>query len=122
MTLILTRCHVDALLPEGLQPDREQATTAFRILQEALTNTRRHSWASRVDIFLEQRDGTFVLTISDNGVGIGSKAVKCSPSLGLIGMRERAALVGGRVEITGAPGRGTTVTVHVPVTRPSPES
>jgi PAS domain S-box-containing protein len=117
------RCHVriDALLPEGLKPDREQATTAFRILQEALTNTRRHSWASRVDILLEQRDGAFVLTISDNGVGIGSKAVKRSPSLGLLGMRERAALVGGKVEITGAPGRGTTVTVHVPVTRPSPE-
>jgi len=121
-TRIRCHVHIDALLPEGPKPDREQATTAFRILQEALTNTRRHSWASRVDIFLEQRDGTFVLTISDNGVGIGSKAVKCSPSLGLIGMRERAALVGGRVDITGAPGRGTTVTVHVPLTRPSPES
>jgi two-component system sensor kinase len=62
------------------------------------------------------------LTISDNGVGIGSKAVNHSRSLGLLGMQERAALVGGKVEITGAPGRGTTVTVHVPVTRPSPES
>jgi PAS domain S-box-containing protein len=112
------RCHVDALLPEGLEPDREQATTAFRILQEALTNTRRHSWASRVDILLEQRDGAFVLTISDNGIGIGSKAGR-SPSLGLLGMRERAALVGGKVDITGDPGQGTTVTVHVPVTRPS---
>jgi PAS domain S-box-containing protein len=118
------RCHVEALLPEGLEPDREQATTAFRILQEALTNTRRHSWASRVDILLEQRDGAFVLTIRDNGIGIGSEAGRRSPSLGLLGMRERAALVGGTVEIAGAPGQGTTVTVHVPVmTRPArPES
>ena len=121
-TRIRCHVHVDALLPEGLKPDREQTTTAFRILQEALTNARRHSWASRVDILLEQRDGAFVLTISDNGVGIGSKAVNHSLSLGLLGMQERAALVGGKVEITGAPGRGTTVTVHVPVTRPSPES
>jgi len=121
-TRIRCHVHVDALLPEGLKPDREQATTAFRILQEALTNARRHSWASRVDILLQQRDGAFVLTISDNGVGIGSKAVNHSLSLGLLGMQERAALVGGKVEITGAPGRGTTVTVHVPVTRPSPES
>jgi signal transduction histidine kinase len=90
-----------------------------RVLQEALTNTRRHSWASRVDILLEQRDGAFVLTISDNGIDIGSKAGRRSPSLGLLGMRERAALVGGKVDITGDPGQGTTVTVHVPVTRPS---
>jgi PAS domain S-box-containing protein len=117
------RCYVDALLPEGLEPDREQATTAFRILQEALTNTRRHSWASRVDIVLKSWDGAFVLTISDNGVGIGREAGSRSPSLGLLSMRERAALVGGKVEISGVPGRGTTVAVHVPVTRPPrPES
>jgi hypothetical protein len=69
-----------------------QLSTALRILQEALTNTRRHSWASRVDILLKPVNGAFVLTISDNGIGIGNAAGR--RSLGLLGMRERAALVG----------------------------
>jgi two-component system, sensor histidine kinase and response regulator len=93
----------------------EQSTAVFRIAQEALTNVLRHAHATRVDVSVAIEQGAFVLCVGDNGRGI-SEEEKASPcSLGILGMRERAALVGAIVEITGGPGHGTAVNVRVPL-------
>ena len=107
-------CHCDCST-ENLAWSREQATAVFRIFQEALTNVFRHAQASRVDITLKEKAGKFVLTISDNGSGITEDEKSDQLSLGLLGMRERAHLVGAQLDITGIKGRGTMVTVQVPV-------
>lgn len=95
--------------------DNGQATAVFRILQEALTNILRHAQPTRVAITVTEASGQFILTIKDNGRGI-SDIEKLSPqSLGLLGMRERAHLAGGEIEIESAEGEGTEITVRVPL-------
>lgn len=109
-------CRLDVLLEDEDQgPTREQATGLFRIVQEALTNVSRHARATLVNIVLEQRDEDLVLEVRDNGVGIDAEAVAKPQALGLLGMRERAALVNGHVDISGRPGKGTVLVVHIPV-------
>jgi len=97
---------------DGVVFDQEQATAIFRIFQEALTNILRHANATRVDITMTQEAGEFVLAISDNGRGIagGEKS-----GLGILGMQERVRLVGGKIEILGLEGAGTTIAVRVPI-------
>jgi signal transduction histidine kinase len=105
-------CQYTALGHPG-DVDQEHATALFRIVQEALTNVLRHAQATRVDVTLEA-GAALVLTISDNGRGITAAEQSGPHTLGLLGMRERAHLVGGSVDITGSKGQGTTVTVRVP--------
>ncbi len=107
-------CQCESTLDE-VPLSREQSTAVFRIFQEALTNVTRHAKASRVDITMEEEGHEFVLTIRDNGKGIGSDEKSGAVSLGLLGMRERARLAGGRIEIIGREGSGTIVTVKVPI-------
>jgi signal transduction histidine kinase len=102
--------------------NREPAIAVFRIFQEALTNILRHANATRVDISADEQPGEFVLTIRDNGKGITDEAKSRPLSLGLLGMQERAHFIGGTIDITGVEGRGTTVTLRVPVSRPTPDS
>jgi len=94
--------------------NKEQSTAVFRIFQETLTNVIRHAQATKVDILMREQEGMFVLTIVDNGRGItdGEKSGKLS--LGLLGMQERAHLVGGNVNIRAVKPNGTVVTVEVP--------
>jgi signal transduction histidine kinase len=94
--------------------DRTRQLAMFRILQEALTNVARHAHAGAVRIALRQRGRMLTLTIRDNGRGITKAERTGIQSIGLLGMAERARLLGGRVSIAGAPGRGTVVTVYVP--------
>ncbi|MCC7070063.1 MAG: HAMP domain-containing protein [Deltaproteobacteria bacterium] len=94
------------------------ATTVFRVTQEALTNVIRHAGASVVSIDLVERDDTLTLTIHDDGCGIDPGAAEGPRSLGILGMRERALLLGGSFAITGAPGAGTTITLVVPSRAP----
>lgn len=101
---------------EGVDLSREQSTAIFRIFQEALTNIRRHAGADRVDVTLKEKAGELVMQISDNGRGITEDEKTGSQTLGLLGMRERANLIGGDVAITGSEGKGTTVTLRVPIT------
>lgn len=101
---------------ENVGLSRERATTVFRIFQEAMTNVLRHAGATRVNILVEEEDEEFVLDVSDNGRGITDSEKLGAHSLGLLGMRERAHSVGGRVEIKGTPGKGTTLIVRVPLT------
>jgi PAS domain S-box-containing protein len=95
--------------------NHEQSTAVFRIFQEALTNVLRHARATRVDIGIREDDGEFILTVSDNGRGI-TEAEKSAPSsLGLLGMKERAYLVRGAIDIDRNEEGGTVITVQVPI-------
>jgi len=102
---------------EDINLDRDLTTAVFRILQEALTNVARHANATRVAVSLKKRDGRLVLQVGDNGKGITEKQVAHPRSFGLIGMRERARSWNGSVEIDGIAGKGTRVTVSIPLKR-----
>ncbi len=106
-------CHCECAA-ENIELNRKQSTAVFRIFQEALTNILRHAQATRVEIAMKEEAGEFVLTVSDNGRGITDDDRSKLQSLGLLGMRERAHLVGGEVDITGVRAQGTVVTVRVP--------
>ena len=101
---------------------RERLTTAgethfYRIMQEALNNVAKHSHAKNVNILLESNRQQVTMIIEDDGIGFDREAQKQerdSRSLGLLGMKERAMLIGGSVEIESAPGSGTTIYVRAP--------
>jgi PAS domain S-box-containing protein len=96
----------------AMEPERARAL--FRICQEALTNTARHAQATAVTVKLESRNGSLQLTVADNGLGIPDMKVSDRRSLGLIGMRERVALLGGEITIQGHPEKGTIITACLP--------
>src|SRR5258708_37995479 len=110
------RCEARAEV-QHLVASRDQATALFRICQEILTNVARHAQASKVRVALRAEEHNLVLSVHDNGKGIRPEAMDESKSLGLLGMQERAAILGGGVEISGEPGHGTTVTVTIPIAR-----
>src|SRR5688572_5058084 len=95
--------------------DRTRQLAMFRILQEALTNVVRHAHAGAVRIIVRERGRMLTLVVRDNGRGITKTELASGESIGLLGMTERARLLGGRVTIAGSPGRGTSVTVNVPI-------
>jgi signal transduction histidine kinase len=113
------RCHLRANKRRSALA-AEQRTALFRIFQEALTNIVRHAQASAVNVSLTERVQQVELRISDNGRGISDEQAANPRALGLIGMRERAALVGGEFRIVGRGGKGTVVTVLLPVDAPKP--
>lgn len=104
---------------EKLSLPDDQATALFRILQEALTNIARHAQAKHAEVRLAVASGRLVLEVLDDGRGIRPDDRAKARSLGIVGMRERALLLGGEVEVTGSPGSGTTVRASVPVEAPS---
>ncbi len=93
------------------------ATAVFRIVQEALTNVGRHSHSREASVILVFTDATIRAIIEDNGTGFDTDAARQRKSLGLIGMHERARLVGGRLVVESRPGQGTTVLMEVPIRR-----
>jgi signal transduction histidine kinase len=93
----------------------ELETALYRITQEALTNARKHGAAARAVIELHEYERSVHLTVRDDGHGFDPAAK--ADGFGLIGMRERAELLAGRLEVDSAPGQGTTVTVTLPVRR-----
>src|SRR5690606_15849732 len=99
-------------LPE-LTPDQEHQV--LRILQEAVTNALRHAKASRVDVTLAAADGALVARVADDGVGFDPAArILRARRLGLTSMHDRAEALGGTMDISSTPGRGTTVELRVP--------
>jgi PAS domain S-box-containing protein len=88
-------------------------TTLYRIVQEALTNVARHAQATRVDVLLKRRGNQVVIIIEDNGVGFNFETAIQSRRLGLLGMRERAEMLNGRLTVESSPGQGTTIQVEV---------
>ncbi len=113
--------HFQPALPAGrLPPDVE--TACFRIVQEALTNITRHARAQRVDIDLFHDGDALVLGIHDDGCGFEVAAVRerasAGDSIGLLGMKERATLLGGQLDIESIPGMGSTVRMRCPLQLP----
>jgi PAS domain S-box-containing protein len=90
------------------------ATAAYRIVQEALTNVTRHAGATQVKISLQPEKGMLTLAVVDNGRGFNLQEIAASECLGLAGMRERAGLLGGSLEIRSRPGKGTRVCFRLP--------
>lgn len=88
-------------------------TTFFRIFQEAMTNVARHAKATTVNIQLNRKDNTLMLAIQDNGVGMPENQKK--HSLGILGMKERAAMLDGEFNICSIPKQGTNLTVKIPL-------
>ncbi|MGY8761427.1 MAG: histidine kinase, partial [Nitrospinaceae bacterium] len=98
---------------DDFEPDLERSTTLFRVFQETLTNVVRHAEATKVYVTLSQFNESVTLQIQDNGCGISLDQVSNLRSLGLLGMRERAMVWGGNVQIHGVPDEGTTVTINI---------
>lgn len=95
--------------------DSEQQTALFRIVQEALNNVLCHANASAVQVSIKETDTGVDLSIRDNGKGITAAQAAAPKSIGLLGMKERAARVGASFTIAGKRGKGTVVSVHVPL-------
>ena len=114
---IVAELHTTGLDEDRLPPEIE--ISIYRIAQEALNNVSKHAQANRVAVILESRDGSVVLIIEDDGVGFELQQ-DATPSasgrgLGLIGMRERAALIGGMLEVESSQGGGTTIFTRIPL-------
>jgi PAS domain S-box-containing protein len=114
-------CEV-SVPPVDLHLDGDRATAAFRIFQECLTNVVRHAQAKSVRVSLCQEDKHILLVVEDDGIGFRESDLSHSlGSLGLLGMKERAQFCGGDVKISSSPGKGTIVTVRVPLDAPGAE-
>ncbi len=100
----------------------ETAVTIFRVAQEALTNIVRHAGATRAELTITSDGDSYTLSVSDDGIGFDAAAARADPeaSVGLFGMQERVALVGGTLDITSTPGRGTRVLARVPMREETP--
>jgi signal transduction histidine kinase len=105
--------HFEAQLGEQRLPP-EAETALYRIVQEALTNVAKHSGASNVSVLLTRKDGGVVAVVEDDGSGLAAGA-ESGAGLGLVGMRERVQLLGGRLALESAGAVGTTVVAEVPV-------
>jgi two-component system, NarL family, sensor histidine kinase UhpB len=109
---IAAELHTSGLLDERLASEAE--TALYRIAQEALTNVARHSRARNVDVILERRPEDVLLIVEDDGVGFDpGEAGTSAQGFGLLGMQERAALVGATLQIESTPGKGTTIFVRM---------
>lgn len=99
----------------GASIDRAISTAVYRVLQELLTNVVRHARANAVHVRLSAGNGRLALEVKDDGCGIPSGHVYAPRSFGLLGIRERVTNVGGSVAIQGEPGRGTAVSISIPL-------
>jgi len=104
----------DAVGMEGQRLPGEVETAIYRIVQESLTNVVLHAEAHRVDVLLNLRDDLLIAIIEDDGVGFRPTSPTLDSQLGLFGMRERVEMLGGKMVIESAPGKGTTISVEVP--------
>jgi len=107
-------CQIDMLIEEP-HFSHERATELFRIFQELLTNIARHAEATKVAVVLDEVENEMYLEVRDNGRGMREEEIDRHVSLGILGMEERAARIGGRIAFTGEPGKGTTVRVTIPI-------
>jgi signal transduction histidine kinase len=111
-----TGIQCQSTLPAEDPPlDQDRSTALFRILQESLTNVARHAAATRVEIRLRSEPDKITLVVRDNGRGLPEGRASAPGALGLLGMRERALLLGGRCDISGGPGQGTRVEAQLPL-------
>ncbi|HEX7464462.1 MAG TPA: PAS domain S-box protein, partial [Actinomycetota bacterium] len=98
------------------EPSPSTRVLLYRMAQEALANVRKHSNANRVEITIESEDNGMLLRVKDNGVGFDPEVVLAGVPghFGIVSMRERADIAGGRCDVVSAPGEGTTISFWVP--------
>ena len=111
-TGILCECRLPA---DDIVIDDEKATAVFRIFQETLTNVARHARATRVSVNLTCENNSLIMEVTDNGIGISRAQIENFMSLGLLGMKERAMIFGGDLNIRGVPGKGTNLKLNIPL-------
>jgi PAS domain S-box-containing protein len=116
MTDFENRSGIASIFEHGKIPELSEtiATAAYRICQEAMTNVARYSGANRISVVLDTREGVLSLLVRDDGKGFDIANLDESEGLGIAGMRERAALTGGSLEVLSEPGKGTQVIFKVP--------
>src|SRR4029077_3649550 len=115
LTRIDINLDVDLRFETGDEPTRLTAlleTTIYRVVQEALTNVAKHAGAQRVSVTVVERDGAVEIAVTDDGSGFSGE--EPTDGFGLIGIRERVRLAGGRHDIESSPGEGTTVHAWIP--------
>lgn len=114
--------EIQATLPESMGLTPEQELVVFRVVQEALHNIRKHAGASRVDVEVARLPSGWRITIVDDGRGFALTDLPSRPQTGsgLLSIRERAAIVGGSLQISSAPGQGTRTTLTIPPGSPAP--
>ena len=113
-------CKVE-LPPRQPELPSQVTTAVFRIFQETLTNVVRHAEATEVRVTFREDGGRVILEVADNGRGLPADALGSPKALGLLGMNERAAVLGGDVQFQSSPDRGTTVTLRLPLTASEPD-
>ena len=100
---------------EFIDLDNSRAIVLFRIVQESLTNVTRHAGASSVKVAVSLKNDDLCLEVKDDGKGFNMSSPNKHKSYGLLGMSERALNLGGTVSVVSAEGKGTTVSVHIPI-------
>ena len=105
---------------EGVNLPGKTAIALFRIYQESLTNILRHAGATNVSCTLTVKNDKLIFTIKDDGIGFDTAVIEKKQSLGLLGMKERTVMIGGKYEIISETGKGTTVLVMLPVNEIKP--
>lgn len=110
-------CELRLNVPEALLCglDTERSTAIFRIVQESLTNASRHGQPSRVVVEIDARGDHCHLEVADDGCGMDRAPAANGRSLGLLGMRERALMLGGELSVASRPGHGTRVMARIPL-------
>ncbi|KAB2888996.1 MAG: hypothetical protein F9K32_14370 [Desulfobulbaceae bacterium] len=111
---IQVNCRYETL-PEDISEDA--ALCVYRVIQEGLRNIAKHARARRVDIFLKGSAGRLLVIIEDDGVGFEPRCARHTPGIGLASMRERVQYVEGEFTVNSEPGRGTVITLSVPLHR-----
>ena len=120
-----TKAELHSSGMEGVEMPSTTAINVYRIAQEALNNISKHANATIANLLIEHQDGTLTLIVEDNGAGFDPADLSARTNghehMGLVGMRERAALVHGSFEIESQPGRGTTIFLRVPIGTAEPK-
>ncbi|MBX3256867.1 MAG: HAMP domain-containing protein [Chitinophagaceae bacterium] len=107
---ISVQVHAD---PSFIELPLQLSLGIFRIFQECLTNVARHAHASQIDVFVKMKDKDLSLTVLDNGKGFDSQSAEKPQTLGLLGMKERAAMMGAQLNIFSAPGNGCKIDLQI---------
>jgi signal transduction histidine kinase len=104
------------IVPKEIDVGTTISTAVYRVFLETLTNIARHAQADAMIVDLTVDERGLRLRVEDNGIGITREQITNPTSLGLLGIRERVGFLGGSVEISGTPGKGTTVEIRIPIT------
>ena len=111
-----TGIECELSLPSGPLPMASDVeTAAYRIVQEAMTNVARHANATRIEIRMRTRGNEMLVDVRDDGRGITADDLRRRAGLGLVGMRERARQIGATVDVEGVDGKGTIVSLRIPL-------